>query len=684
MDNFWRTRSSDKARINLVSNIIQSWEAILIMQQLKIITSDGIQNTKTNQHYYKQFMVPMIIDAFKAQAKNTIEILAGLQTAHQSCYGQALMSIDSGLTHIGIELELTALIHQLEERLLSAWHHNLAEYYSPEFLFFRAEQLIKHDFCELFYSIEPETVINLHDYDNVTWYKIRLSNLEQISPDLTIQAINDVVNGMRSKHQRFQKEMFGHIPIVNRQVSHLYSVLTDLTNLLGQVKSIKQAHKGIFTLFGLGFAENIDVAQQLSKPFLLTYSMLLSASIDNHDFGKYAPPNKCGVNNYGAHPWVGYQQLKTFLENGNLIINSASIPSGLISPEGIAFTSTEVSQIITAITLHHLTSAGPGLGENGQEVNAELLLEPLLQTIYQDPIKRTWYFNLMTVVTICDIAALGFLSKEKLEFYLDTPQRLEGLFSQIQSGFLVLPVDAAGKLQYGLLDKTALYGAMGLSLEAESDRRLAGMLSANMATNVSQRETVFIMNLLEKGLSEVYKPSNMQKIKSHIHSYFNRVVKWEYGRNFLQAILLKPGVLTYNPEYNEDIMSLQNQADNIAFDAHGFAYLEQLINDVDIVTKQLRSQGINVPGSPFNLSDNAPLIVRTGQTNSQFNYHNFVQWKHKVASNQDWQNEFFEMNQSIFKRRWILVTYNKQYGTFHINYDFEGFMKSKGLFVSSI
>jgi len=707
------------------------------MLNTKVIAGVRLAKADSNLHYYEQIIVPMVIDAYKAQSQRTIEALTDIRSQNGVAFDAALREQDAGLTITGLELELAAVIQKMEENLRSDWHRDLARYYTPEFMLFRAELLMQHDFCGLYYK-DKDHSRNLHDEGNGAWFAnltgtvaksdiqqyevaqqkiehlftkdsinsetlvyredVASSDIAKLSeesvPDELIailqqalitpaEKIKTLVSAMRSKHQRFESELLGHVPVVNMQASHLYTVLTDLTNLLGLISTVKEEHKGIFTLFGLDISENLKIAEVLTSPFMLTHSVPLLASLDSHDAGKFAPPNKDGVNNYGAHPWIGYGQLKAFLEKGHLILDPDTLPPGLISPEGIAFTPTEISQMITAIALHHLTSAGPGLGENGQEVNAELLLEPLLQDIFQDPVKRQWYFNLMTVVTICDIASLGFLSREKLEFYMGTPERLEGLLNQLQTGSLNLPVDANGKLQYGQLDKQALYAAMGITLEDEADRRLAGMLSANMANNVPQRETGFVIEEFEHALETAFQQSDIPGIRTRFQAFFTRVAKWEYGRNILQATLLTSGASYYNPKFEEQIQTIHNQADNFEFDSNGFHFMDRLMRDTESITRMLIDNGLNTDGDNVRLAENAPLFVRTGRTNSQFNYHNFVQWKQMVVTNEDWLNEFFEQDQDLLERKWVKVEFDQQYGTFRITYDFEGFMRSKGLRVSS-
>lgn len=596
-----------------------------------------------------------LIESMKEKAQASINYLL----KHRETIEQKV-NVDDLITKIStIPLLMNA---SLEKGLLT----DLLPIHTKEWTSYIFELLNQHDFCDV-------------DTD-------------------TFSTPEEIADNIKTKSDKFHGEMFGHIPVVNAQVNHLKAMKDGMIKFFSQEMP---KGKGIFNIFDtktsfpVANELNQKLFSQLTGKHSIVDDPVFQSYVAHHDTGKFGPEKKNGVNNYLEHPSNGARLVKAFLDKGYSIFE-ADVISDFCQLTGLSVA--EVNSMTYGEQMAHLVLAGPALGENSVIATLPIITDPVMKSILADPTKRAYYFQIICMVTVCDIASLGFLSQEKIDYYFNAINWLNDLAEKSAKH---IAVNEKGQPLFNKMNANELLLAMmGNNPDAVQDefwRRFEGVLSANTPNNDPQRHIGYIK---EKFMDHLKGRKESKAIQKDLFEFFNGGLYLEYFRNFFQGLLLekngdtlqnktinnfdqagldlfmniirrlRPDVLEKDQTYQEkkrEYIENQNTSRN------GYQkMIDSLVNQsrrfYNFVTR-------NSMPDLFNYNEYfPPIAIRTGSTNSQVDYSNPVKFTKLMTAHPRLLDRLFK-EKDANNVPFITVEFDNKYLTWRIHLRYEEFMK---------
>ncbi len=262
---------------------------------------------------------------------------------------------------------------------------------------------------------------------------------------------------------------------------------------------------------------------------------LLDIFASIHDFGKYGPPKTDkGLNDYGGHPYWGEKKLIEFVvQEGKSIIIYDKLPRSLQR----IFSEADFNNMLIGLQVGHLVLAGPALGENSKLTWSEFVRNPRLQAIFSNPEKRQLFLQALALVTMTDVGSYGFLTDEKVAFYLQSIKELDGLITEN----LGKPqITDFGKMEASKAVKAMAPAnvSMETALKKHFEERLEWVLSANTPNKSKERENGYLSTKFYEFLKANYSETDARAIIEKLTHFFATSLKLEYFRHFFQLLLL--------------------------------------------------------------------------------------------------------------------------------------------------
>ncbi|MFA5880053.1 MAG: hypothetical protein WC860_07770 [Candidatus Margulisiibacteriota bacterium] len=357
---------------------------------------------------------------------------------------------------------------------------------------------------------------------------------------------------------------------------------------------------------------------QMPKIDLAVYS-LLDIFHTFHDFGKFGPPkNPDNTNNYGVHPAHGYQLLTAFMSQGESIFDYSKLPPYITK----FFTLADLNRMVIGLQTGHLVLAGPALGENSKLTWFEFCKEPVLQPIFQDSFKRQLFLRSLALITLSDVASYGFLTDEKVSFYLGSVNELENLIKHNLSTPL--------KIDFRAMNAEGLLGSMYPELPADQiptkhfEERFAMILSANTPNRSQERTPGFLIQRFNEFLNQNYEPKKTIEIKKKLIDFFKSSYKLEYFRHFFQLLLLDKTQYLNPNDYYKNFKG---------FDQQGFEFFLAFVDH------------LNSKKTELGIGPNSLITIRTGTINAQgYNKTSMSFYENIVKDRNNWPRFFATFN----------------------------------------
>jgi hypothetical protein len=440
--------------------------------------------------------------------------------------------------------------------------------------------------------------------------------------------------------------MFGHIPTVNRQVITIATLQNGIDPWIASLstrepKSLRGLER--LTLGEIDSGTRKELLGKLTSIHAAVASPLFDLIAVLHDFGKFNPPPDNYFNH--PHPVTGYRKLQAFLGAGNSIINYAAMPEKLRR----IFTESDINNMILAIQLAHNALPGPALGENSRAGTFYgVLTEPCMQAILQDPAKRSFYFNALALLAVCDVAALGFLSAEKINYYIGTAAQLDALCGS--SSFDFSEVRPFSNIDLREFVATLYPAETSDPWREDFWTRFEAVTSANTAPNDMRYRSEGKLREKFTTFVQTNYGAKAEEVLSALTDLFGYGIKMEYFRNFWIAVT----------NGNNDRSGFQKEV--LAFSKPGIDFILAMAKDVEAKRQALITQG--------KLDPQAGVIVTTGHQNSQNDFSIMTGFHDQVARSPERWDRFFKEFSSVEP------TSSADIGTFRITYRPEDYLEA--------